>query len=58
MVKNARLRNEVIIYLVDDQLQMIEKDTCEMYQIYFYLNLTSQKSKPHLNQVKLRFCNF
>ena len=56
--KKCKLRNEVIIYLVDDQLQMIEKDTCGMYQIYFYVNLTSQKSKPHLNQVKPRFCNF
>ena len=33
--KKHRLRNEVIVHLVDDQLQMIEKDTCGMYQIYF-----------------------
>ena len=31
--------NEVLIHLVNDQLQMIEKDTCEIYQIYFYVNL-------------------
>ena len=37
--KKHRLRNEVIIHLVDYQLQMIEKDTCGMYQIYFYVNL-------------------
>ena len=34
-----RLRNKVIIHLVDDQLQMIEKSTSGMYQIYFYVNL-------------------
>ena len=27
------------IYLVDDQLQMIERGTCGMYQIYVYVNL-------------------
>ena len=37
--KKHRLRNEVIVQLVDDQLQMIGKDTCGMYQIYFYVNL-------------------
>ena len=37
--KKHRLRNEVIIHLVDDQLQMIEKSACGMYQIYFYVNL-------------------
>ena len=33
------LEYEVVVYLLDDQLQMIEKDTCGMYQIYFYMNL-------------------
>ena len=37
--KKHRLKNEVIVHLVDDQLQMIERDTCGMYQIYFYVNL-------------------
>ena len=37
--KKHRIRNEVIVHLVDDQLQMIKKDTCGMYQIYFYVNL-------------------
>ena len=37
--KKHRFRNEVIVQLVVDQLQMIEKDTCGMYQIYFYVNL-------------------
>ena len=32
--KKHNLRNEVIVHLVDDQLQMIERDTCGMYQIY------------------------
>ena len=37
--KNHTLQNEVIVHLVDDQLQMIKRDTCRMYQIYFYVNL-------------------
>ena len=41
--KKHRLRNEVTVHLVDDQLQMIEKDTCGMYQIYFYVNLFNQQ---------------
>ena len=37
--RKYRLRNEVIVHLVDDQLQMIKKDTRGVYQIYFYINL-------------------
>ena len=37
--KNCNLRNEVVIQLVNDQLQMVKKDTYEIYQIYFYVNL-------------------
>ena len=37
--KKYSLKNEVNLHLVDDQLQMIEKGTCGMYQIYFYVNL-------------------
>ena len=37
--KKHRLKNEVIVHLVDNQLQMIERDTCGMHQIYFYVNL-------------------
>ena len=33
------LRGEVVIHLADDHLQMIEKETCGIYQIYFYVNL-------------------
>ena len=33
------LEYEVVVYFVEDQLQMIEKDMCGMYQIYFYMNL-------------------
>ena len=33
------LRSEVVIHLADDHLQMIEKETCGIYQIYFYVNL-------------------
>ena len=34
--KKHKFKSEVIIHLADYQLQMIEKDT---YQIYFYVNL-------------------
>ena len=37
--KKHRLKNGVIVHLVDDQLQTIERDTCGMYQIYIYVNL-------------------
>ena len=56
IVKKYRLKNDVIVYLADDQLQMIEKDTCGMYQIYFYVNLfnplenSSIISKKSLNK--------
>ena len=54
--KIHRLKNEVIVHLVDNQLQMIERDTCGMYQIYFYVNLfnpledSSIISKKSLNK--------
>ena len=37
--KKYRLRNEVIVHLVDDQLLIIEKNMRGMYQIHFYVNL-------------------
>ena len=37
--KLHKVKNEVTLHFVDDQLQMIEKDTCGMYQLYFYENL-------------------
>ena len=35
--KKHKLKNEVIVHLVDHQLQVIKRDTCGMYQIYFYV---------------------
>ena len=37
--KLHKLKNEVTLHFADDQLQMIKKDTCGMYQLYFYVNL-------------------
>ena len=37
--KLHKVKNQVTLPFVDDQLQMIEKDTCGMYQLYFYVNL-------------------
>ena len=37
--KKCRLENEVIVHLAGDQLQIIVRDTCGMYQIFFYIKL-------------------
>ena len=37
--KSHEPKNEVTLHFVDGQLQMIEKDTCVMYQLYFCVNL-------------------
>ena len=37
--KLHKLKNETTHYFVDDQLQMIEKNMCGMYQLCFYLSL-------------------
>ena len=37
--KKHGLKDKIIVRLIDYQLQMIEKETCGMYQIYFYVNL-------------------
>ena len=37
--KKYNLKKEVKIHMVNDSLQMIDKDTCGMYQLYFYVNL-------------------
>ena len=44
MVKN-KLSNQVIFHLIDDQLQMIEKEICGIYQIYFNVNLFNSLDK-------------
>ena len=37
--KLHKLKNEVTLHFIDDQLQMIEKDMCATYQLYFYVYL-------------------
>ena len=39
MEKKYDLKDEIIVHLVDNQLKMIERDTCGMYRIYIYVNL-------------------
>ena len=34
-----KLKNKVTLDFGNDQIQMIEKDKCGMYQLYFYVNL-------------------
>ena len=64
--KLHKLKNEVTLHFIDDQLQMIEKDMCAMYQLYFYVylfiiledsriinekNLTKQTIEKLLNEI-------
>ena len=37
--KLHKIKDIVKVYLVDDQLQKFETDTCGMFQLYFYFNL-------------------
>lgn len=37
--KIRRLKNGVIVHLVDNQLQLIQRGKSEMYQNYYYVNL-------------------
>ena len=37
--KLHKLKNEVTLHFIDDQLQMIEKDMCATHQLYFYVYL-------------------
>ena len=40
MEKNVDSKMKLfIVHLADDQLRMIARDTCGMYQIYFYIEL-------------------
>ena len=34
-----KINDTITVYLVDDQLQKTETDTCEIFQLYFYFNL-------------------
>ena len=36
--KLHKIKDIVMVHLVDDQLQKIETDTCGMFQLYFYFN--------------------
>ena len=56
MEKKHKLKDEVTVHLVEGQLQLIEKDKCGMYQMYFYVLLfcplknSSTISKKLLNK--------
>ena len=38
-MEKHKIKNEIIVCLVNDQLCIMERGTCGMYQIYFYVNL-------------------
>ena len=54
--KKHRLRNEIIVHLIDDQLQMTEKDRYGMNQIYFYVNLFNSLDNSSVISEKLLNC--
>ena len=37
--KRHVVKKEVKVHMVNDSLHMIDKDTCGIYQLYFYVNL-------------------
>ena len=46
----SKVHNEsmVDIYMVDDQLQNIKSDTCDLFQLYFYMNLFIPKENSQI----------
>ena len=42
--KHHNIKDKVKIDRVNDTPQMVEKDTCGMFQIYFYVNLFHQEN--------------
>ena len=43
--KLHNINNEIVLYLVDDQLQKLTSDTCDIFQLYFYKNLFDPLAK-------------
>ena len=41
-------KNSVDVFMVDDQLQNIESDTCGLFQLYFYINLFLPKESSKI----------
>ena len=37
--KLSKIKDEIKVHLVDDQLQKLDTDTCGIFQLYFYVNL-------------------
>ena len=49
-----KIKDEIKIHTVDDQLQKLETDTCGIFQLYFYTNLfTSVDGSKITNDKKL-----
>ena len=40
-----RIKDEVILHFVDDQLQNETSDTCGIFQLYFYKNICNPLKK-------------
>ena len=48
----TRIKDEVILHFVDDQLQSKTSDTCGIFQLYFYKNLFHHSKKVKLLTTK------
>ena len=50
--KLYKIKDEIQVHLVDDQLQKLNTDTCGIFQLYFYLNLFAPKEGSSIIQDK------
>ena len=49
-----KIKNEIKVFAVDDQLQELDSDTCGIFQLYFYTNLfTPLEGSKIINDKKL-----
>ena len=52
-MEKHKIKNEIIVHLVNDQLYIMERDTCGMYQIYFYVNMFNPLENSIINEKNL-----
>ena len=51
--KLHKIKDEIWVHLVDDQLQKLDTDTCGIFQLYFYLNLFAPTKGSSIIQDKM-----
>ena len=50
--KRHVVKKEVKVHMVNDSLHMIDKDTCGIYQLYFYVNLLNPLEDSSISNEK------